>query len=141
MRMMKKLAGKEGWRSLGGIALCIRGAEAMFADLGHFSQLSLRITFMLLVYPCLVLAYMVEASYLTKNKMEPQSSFYKAIPEHRFWLVFSIAILATAVGSQAIISTTLSIISQCRALRYFPRVNIIHTSGEVHGQIYIPEVN
>ncbi|GMP64734.1 hypothetical protein CsSME_00025871 [Camellia sinensis var. sinensis] len=117
------------------------GAEAMFADLGHFSQLSLRITFIVVVYPCLVLAYMGEAAYLTKNKMELQSSFYKAIPERIFWPVFIIATLATAVGSQAIISATFSIISQCRALRCFPRVNIIHTSGQVHGQIYIPEVN
>ncbi|XP_028063823.1 probable potassium transporter 13 isoform X2 [Camellia sinensis] len=136
-----KLAGKDGWRSLGGVVLCITGAEAMFADLGHFSQLSLRITFIVVVYPCLVLAYMGEAAYLTKNKMELQSSFYKAIPERIFWPVFIIATLATAVGSQAIISATFSIISQCRALRCFPRVNIIHTSGQVHGQIYIPEVN
>ncbi|KAI8008988.1 putative potassium transporter 13 [Camellia lanceoleosa] len=136
-----KQAGKDGWRSLGGVVLCITGAEAMFADLGHFSQLSLRITFIVVVYPCLVLAYMGEAAYLTKNKMELQSSFYKAIPERIFWPVFIIATLATAVGSQAIISATFSIISQCRALRCFPRVKIIHTSGQVHGQIYIPEVN
>lgn len=62
-------------------------------------------------------------------------------PEQIFWPVFVIATLATAVGSQAIISATFSIISQCRALGCFPRVKIIHTSSSIHGQIYIPEVN
>lgn len=63
--------------------------------------------------------------------------FCKAI----FWPVFIIATLATIVGSQAVISATFSIISPCRALRCFPRIKIIHTSNQVHGQIYIPEVN
>ncbi|XP_077244472.1 putative potassium transporter 13 [Tasmannia lanceolata] len=133
--------GRDGWRSLGGIVLCITGAEAMFADLGHFSQLSIRIAFTGVVYPCLVLAYMGEAAYLSKHKMDLQRSFFKAIPEVIFWPVFIVATLATVVGSQAIISATFSIISQCRALRCFPRVKIIHTSSQVHGQIYIPEVN
>ncbi|KAF8408707.1 hypothetical protein HHK36_004771 [Tetracentron sinense] len=136
-----KRAGKDGWSSLGGIVLCITGAEAMFADLGHFSQLSIRMAFTGFVYPCLVLAYMGEAAYLSKNKNDLQSSFYKAIPEVIFWPVFIIATLATVVGSQAIISATFSIISQCRALRCFPRVKIIHTSSHIHGQIYIPEIN
>ncbi|XVE98986.1 hypothetical protein REPUB_Repub03eG0157000 [Reevesia pubescens] len=75
-----KKAGKDGLSSLGGIVLCITGAEAMFADLGHFSQLSVRIGFTAVVYPCLVLAYMGEAAYLSKHRMNLQSSFYKAIP-------------------------------------------------------------
>ncbi|XWS10706.1 hypothetical protein CRYUN_Cryun38cG0020600 [Craigia yunnanensis] len=136
-----KKARKDAWSSLGGIVLCITGAEAMFADLGHFSQLSVRIGFTAAVYPCLVLAYMGEAAYLCKHRMNLQSSFYKAIPEAVFWPVFIIATLATVVGSQAIISATFSIISQCRALSCFPRVKIIHTSKQIHGQIYIPEIN
>ncbi|XP_058106790.1 probable potassium transporter 13 isoform X2 [Magnolia sinica] len=136
-----KKAGKDGWKSLGGIVLCITGAEAMFADLGHFSKLSIRIAFTGVVYPCLILAYMGEAAFLSKNRADIQRSFFKAIPEAIFWPVFITATLATVVGSQAIISATFSIISQCRALRCFPRVKIIHTSSLVHGQIYIPEVN
>lgn len=58
-----------------------------------------------------------------------------------FWPVLIIATLATVVGSQAIISATFSIISQCRALGCFPRIKVVHTSSQVHGQIYIPEVN
>uniref|UniRef100_A0A5B7BWK6 Potassium transporter n=1 Tax=Davidia involucrata TaxID=16924 RepID=A0A5B7BWK6_DAVIN len=136
-----KKAGKDGWSSLGGVVLCVTGAEAMFADLGHFSQLSVRIAFTGVVYPCLVLAYMGEAAYLSKHNMELQSSFHKAIPDVIFWPVFIVATLATAVGSQAIISATFSLISQCRALKCFPRVKIVHTSSQIHGQIYIPEVN
>ncbi|KAK1304505.1 putative potassium transporter 13 [Acorus calamus] len=136
-----KVTGKDGWSSLVGIVLCITGAEAMFADLGHFSKLSLRMAFTGVVYPCLILAYMGEAAYLSKNKADLQRSFYKAIPEFVFWPVFIIATLATVVGSQAIISATFSIISQCRSMKCFPRVKIIHKSSEIHGQIYIPEVN
>ncbi|CAL5041451.1 unnamed protein product [Urochloa decumbens] len=134
-------AGRDGWSSLGGIVLCITGAEAMFADLGHFSKLSLRLGFTLVVYPCLVLAYMGEAAYLSEHREDLQSSFYKALPDRVFWPVLIIATLATVVGSQAIISATFSIISQCRALGCFPRIKVVHTSSQVHGQIYIPEVN
>uniref|UniRef100_A0A6N2KAF4 K+ potassium transporter integral membrane domain-containing protein n=1 Tax=Salix viminalis TaxID=40686 RepID=A0A6N2KAF4_SALVM len=115
--------------------------QAMFADLGHFSQLSIRIAFTTIIYPSLILAYMGEAAYLSKHKEDLQRSFYRAIPEVVFWPVFIIATLATVVASQAVISATFSIISQCRALNCFPRVKIIHTSNQVHGQIYIPEVN
>ncbi|KAK9684109.1 hypothetical protein RND81_10G186900 [Saponaria officinalis] len=136
-----RITGKVGWSSLGGVVLCITGAEAMFADLGHFSPLSLRIAFVVFVYPCLVLGYMGEAAYFSKNQVDLQSSFYKAIPEPMFWPVFAIATLATIVASQAIISATFSIISQCRALKCFPRVKIVHTCNDIYGRIYIPEIN
>ncbi|KAJ4848729.1 hypothetical protein Tsubulata_043975 [Turnera subulata] len=71
---------RDGWVSLGGIVLCITGAEAMFADLGHFSQLSIRLAFTGIVYPCLIVAYMGEAAYLSKHKEDLQRSFYQAIP-------------------------------------------------------------
>ncbi|MQM15070.1 hypothetical protein Taro_048007 [Colocasia esculenta] len=75
-------SGKDGWTSLGGIVLCITGMEAMFADLGHFSKISIRVAFMGIVYPCLVLAYMWEATYHSKHKEDLQRSFFKAIPGH-----------------------------------------------------------
>ncbi|RXH86594.1 hypothetical protein DVH24_021867 [Malus domestica] len=136
-----KITRRVGWSSLGGVVLCVTGTEAMFADLGHFSKLSIRIAFTALVYPCLILAYMGEAAYLSKHKKDLRCSFYMAIPEVMFWPVVIIATLASAVGSQAIISATFSIVSQCRALRCFPRVKIKHTSNQIHGRIYIPEVN
>lgn len=134
-------AGVDGWESLGGIVLCITGAEAMFADLGHFSQLSIKIAFTGVVYPCLILAYMGEAAFLSRNKKDLQSSFYRSIPEAVFWPVFIVATLAAMVGSQAVISATFSIINQCSALSCFPRVKVVHTSKQIYGQIYIPEIN
>ncbi|XWS40766.1 hypothetical protein CRYUN_Cryun17cG0023700 [Craigia yunnanensis] len=133
-----------GWMSLGGILLCITGSEAMFADLGHFSQLSIKIAFTFVVYPSLILAYMGQAAYLSKHHIietDYRIGFYVSVPEKIRWPVLAIAILAAVVGSQAIITGTFSIIKQCSALGCFPRVKIIHTSSKIHGQIYIPEIN
>lgn len=133
-----------GWMSLGGILLCITGSEAMFADLGHFSQLSIKIAFTSFVYPSLILAYMGQAAYLSRHHIIESNyriGFYVSVPERIRWPVLAIAILAAVVGSQAIITGTFSIIKQCSALGCFPRVKIVHTSSKIHGQIYIPEIN
>ncbi|KAK4765240.1 hypothetical protein SAY86_026330 [Trapa natans] len=135
---------RQGWMSLGGILLCITGSEAMFADLGHFSQLSIQIAFTTFVYPSLILAYMGQAAYLSKHHLmdsDYQVGFYVSVPEKLRWPVLAIAILAAVVGSQAIITGTFSIIKQCTALGCFPKVKIVHTSSKIHGQIYIPEIN
>ncbi|KAK4488844.1 hypothetical protein RD792_004634 [Penstemon davidsonii] len=123
-----------GWMSLG-------GSEAMFADLGHFSQLSIKIAFTSIVYPSLVLAYMGQAAYLSRHHDHDHIGFYVSVPEKLRWPVLVIAVLAAVVGSQAIITGTFSIIKQCSALGCFPRVKIVHTSSKLHGQIYIPEIN
>uniref|UniRef100_A0A5B6YFR3 Potassium transporter n=1 Tax=Davidia involucrata TaxID=16924 RepID=A0A5B6YFR3_DAVIN len=133
-----------GWMSLGGILLCITGSEAMFADLGHFSQLSIKIAFTSVVYPSLILAYMGQAAYLSQHhdiQNDYRIGFYVSVPEKLRWPVLVIAILAAVVGSQAIITGTFSIIKQCSSLGCFPRVKIVHTSSKIHGQIYIPEIN
>ncbi|EEF44904.1 Potassium transporter, putative [Ricinus communis] len=133
-----------GWMSLGGILLCITGSEAMFADLGHFSQLSIKIAFTFVVYPSLILAYMGQAAYLSKHHIiesDYRIGFYVSVPEKIRWPVLAIAILAAVVGSQAIITGTFSIIKQCSSLGCFPKVKIVHTSSKMHGQIYIPEIN
>ncbi|WOK92638.1 potassium transporter 6-like isoform X1 [Canna indica] len=135
---------RRGWMSLGGILLCITGSEAMYADLGHFSQLSIKIAFTSVVYPSLILAYMGQAAYLSRHHVianEYRIGFYVSVPEKIRWPVMVIAILAAVVGSQAIITGTFSIIKQCSALGCFPRVKIVHTSSKFHGQIYIPEIN
>ncbi|KAK9940816.1 hypothetical protein M0R45_017457 [Rubus argutus] len=136
-----KNTGIEGWVSLAGVVLSITGVEAMFANLGHFSSLPIKIAFTCLVYPSLVLSYMGEAAFLSKHHEDIQRSFYKSIPEAVFWPVFVLASFASVVGSQAVISATFSLISQCSALKCFPRVKIVHTSSKIYGQIYIPEVN
>ncbi|KAI3735046.1 hypothetical protein L6452_14533 [Arctium lappa] len=133
---------KQGWMSLGGILLCITGSEAMFADLGHFSYTAIQIAFTFLVYPALILGYMGQAAYLSKHhQMAHEISYYISVPESVRWPVLVIAILASVVGSQAIISGTFSIINQSQSLGCFPRVKVVHTSDKKHGQIYIPEVN
>ncbi|XP_062222114.1 potassium transporter 25 [Phragmites australis] len=133
-----------GWMSLGGILLCVTGSEAMYADLGHFSQSSIKIAFISVVYPALVLAYMGQAAYISQHhnfESSYQIGFYVSVPETLRWPVLVIAILAAVVGSQAIITGTFSIIKQCSSLSCFPGVKIVHTSSTVHGQIYIPEIN
>ncbi|KAF8729571.1 hypothetical protein HU200_017513 [Digitaria exilis] len=133
-----------GWMSLGGILLCVTGSEAMYADLGHFSQSSIQIAFISVVYPALVLAYMGQAAFISQHhnfESSHQIGFYVSVPESLRWPVLVIAILAAVVGSQAIITGTFSIIKQCSSLSCFPGVKIVHTSSTVHGQIYIPEIN
>lgn len=133
--------GKTGWISLGGLLLCITGTEAMFADLGHFTASSIRLAFTFFVYPCLVVQYMGQAAYLSKNLDKIPNSFYDSIPEPVFWPVFVVATLSAIVGSQAIITATFSIVKQCHSLGCFPRVKVVHTSRHIYGQIYIPEIN
>ncbi|KAG5233070.1 hypothetical protein OIU77_004509 [Salix suchowensis] len=140
-KFMKKTK-KGGWMSLGGILLCITGSEAMFADLGHFSYAAFQIAFTFLVYPALILAYMGQAAYLSQHHDNANHiGFYISVPGKLRIPVLIIAILASVVGSQAIISGTFSIINQSQSLGCFPRVKVVHTSDKIHGQIYIPEIN
>lgn len=136
-----RTTGTDGWIALGGILLSMTGSEAMFADLGHFTSASVRLAFITIIYPCLILQYMGQAAFLSKNMLHMRTSFYDSIPGPVFWPVFVVATLAAVVGSQAVISATFSIVKQCHALGCFPRVKIVHTSRWIYGQIYIPEIN
>ncbi|VAH20779.1 unnamed protein product [Triticum turgidum subsp. durum] len=134
--------GKEGWIALGGVLLSMTGTEAMFADLGHFTATSIRVAFVGLIYPCLVLQYMGQAAFLSKTpECDIHFIFFKSIPVRLFWPVLVVATLASIVGSQAVITATFSIVRQCMALGCFPRVKIVHTSSLIPGQIYSPEIN
>ncbi|XP_078440584.1 K+ uptake transporter 3 [Wolffia australiana] len=133
--------GVAGWISLGGVLLSITGTEAMFADLGHFTSTSIRLAFVALVYPCLILQYMGQAAYLIKNVDDVPTLFYESIPHAVFWPVFVVATLAAIVASQAVISATFSIVMQCHSLGCFPRIKVVHTSRWIYGQVYIPEIN
>ncbi|XP_062117107.1 potassium transporter 1-like isoform X2 [Humulus lupulus] len=120
----------------------VLGSEAMFADLGHFSNAAIQIAFTFLVYLALILAYMGQAAYLSHHCHSKHSiSFYVSVPECVRWPVLVVAILVSIVGSQAIISGTFSIINQSQSIGCIPRVKVIHTSDKIHGQIYIPEIN
>ncbi|KAF8648003.1 hypothetical protein HU200_065038 [Digitaria exilis] len=133
--------GIKAWSALGGCVLCITGAEAMFADLGHFSVKSIQVAFTAVVFPCLLIAYMGQAAFLMKNPLAAERIFYDSVPGVLFWPVFVIATLAAMIASQAMISATFSCIKQAMALGCFPRIKIIHTSKKVMGQIYIPVMN
>ncbi|XP_010271963.1 PREDICTED: putative potassium transporter 12 isoform X2 [Nelumbo nucifera] len=131
----------EAWSALGGCVLCITGAEAMFADLGHFSVLSIQIAFSFVVFPCLMLAYMGQAAYLMRYPSSAERIFYDSVPDGLFWPVLVIATLAAMIASQSMISATFSCIKQSMALGCFPRLKIVHTSRRLMGQIYIPIIN
>ncbi|EEC83701.1 hypothetical protein OsI_29520 [Oryza sativa Indica Group] len=130
-----------GWQLLGGTVLCITGAEAMFADLGHFSKRSIQIAFMSSIYPSLVLTYAGQTAYLINNVDDFSDGFYKFVPRPVYWPMFIIATLAAIVASQSLISATFSVIKQSVVLDYFPRVKVVHTSKDKEGEVYSPETN
>ncbi|KAI4326877.1 hypothetical protein L6164_019401 [Bauhinia variegata] len=135
------ITGKDGWINLGGVFLCVTGTQAMFSDLGYFKQASIRVAFCCVIYPCLVLQYMGQAAFLSKNLSAVPISFYASIPDILFWPIFVVTALAAIVASQAVISAAFSIVQQCHAFECFPRVKVVHSRRWIHGQTYIPEIN
>ncbi|KAI9174231.1 hypothetical protein LWI28_014302 [Acer negundo] len=134
---------RESWSSLGSILLCVAGSEAMFADLGHFSKKSIKITFICFIYPILLLCYAGQAAFISKNlyAIEGFNHLTASVPDPISHIFVVLSLLASAVGSQATITASFSIINQCLALGCFPRVKVIHTSDKKHGQVYIPDAN
>ncbi|KAG8078989.1 hypothetical protein GUJ93_ZPchr0007g5655 [Zizania palustris] len=132
---------KLGWEQLGAVILCITGAEAMFADMGHFNKSSIQVAFSTVVFPSLILAYSGQTAYLIKNPGAMSTAFYSSIPGPLFWPMFVIATLAAIVASQSLISASFSIIRQSIALGCFPRTTVKHTSDKYEGQVYCPEIN
>ncbi|CAA7401318.1 unnamed protein product [Spirodela intermedia] len=133
--------GKAGWQLLSGAVLCITGAEAMFADLGHFNKRSIQMAFLFAIYPSLVLTYAGQTAYLINNPGNHGDGFYKFVPRAVYWPMFVVATLAAVVASQSLISATFSVIKQSVSLDYFPRVKVVHTSPNKEGEVYSPEVN
>ncbi|OAY56424.1 hypothetical protein MANES_02G015200v8 [Manihot esculenta] len=133
--------GKDGWISLGGILLCVTGTEVIYAELGQFTASSVRLAFSFVVYPCLVLQYMGQAAFISKNFSTVSLSFYSSIPDSLFWPVLVMAILSTIVASQAVVCATFSIVKQCHAYGCFPRIKIVHKPKWIDRQMYIPEIN
>lgn len=131
----------EAWYALRGCLLCVTGSEAMFADLCYFSVRSVQLTFVFLVFPCLLLGYLGQAAYLMQNPDDYARSFYSSVPGGTFWPVFVIANVAALIASRAMTTATFSCIKQSTALGCFPRLKIIHTSRKFMGQIYIPVLN
>ncbi|KAG6552902.1 hypothetical protein Mapa_005557 [Marchantia paleacea] len=132
---------KNAWLMLGGTILCITGAEAMYADMGHFDKRSIQLAFTTMVYPSVLVTYAGQTAYLIKHPQDHREGFFKMVPKKVYWPVFVVATLAAIVASQGLISATFSIIKQSTALHYLPRVKLVHTSENKEGQIYSPEVN
>ncbi|XP_019149656.1 PREDICTED: potassium transporter 26-like [Ipomoea nil] len=132
---------KTAWDLLGAVFLGITGAEAMFADLGHFNKRAIQLGFCFVVYPALVITYAGETAYLVKYPEKITNAYYSSIPEAVYWPMFGISTLAAIVASQSMISACFSIVKQSLSLECFPRVKIVHTSSKHEGQVYCPEIN
>ncbi|PUZ68140.1 hypothetical protein GQ55_2G001500 [Panicum hallii var. hallii] len=133
--------GRDAWVSLGGVLLCFTGTEALFADLGYFSVRSIQLSFAFGLVPAVLLAYIGQAAFLRRYPDQVANTFYQSTPEALFWPTFVLALAASVIGSQAMISCAFATISHSQALGCFPRVKVLHTSRQYQGQLYIPEVN
>jgi KUP system potassium uptake protein len=134
--------GWRGFRVLGGVVLGVTGGEALYADMGHFGRRPIRLAWLGLIYPCLLVCYMGQGALLLADPTRNTQPFYAMVPAG-VWIypMVAVAAAATIIASQALISGVFSLTHQAIALGYFPRLTVKHTSGEAEGQIYLPLVN
>ncbi len=126
---------------LGSVVLAVTGAEALYADMGHFGRTPIRLAWFGVVFPALLLNYFGQGALVLRVPDAVQNPFYLLAARSFLYPLVAIATLATVVASQALISGAFSLTQQCVQLHYSPRVSIVHTSRSEVGQIYIPEVN
>jgi len=131
-----------GFVALGAVVLAVTGSEAIYADMGHFGRLPVRLAWLGVALPGLLLNYFGQGALILRNPQSLESSpFYLLAPE---WLLFPLIILATmatVIASQAVISGTFSVTRQAIQLGFLPRTQVQHTSEHEYGQIYLPRVN
>ncbi|KEQ58766.1 putative potassium transporter [Aureobasidium melanogenum CBS 110374] len=132
---------KDGWLSLGGILLCFTGVEALFADLGAFSKRAVQISWLCLTFPCLLLAYIGQAAYISRKPSAYANPFFETVPPGMFYPSLVVSILAAIVASQALITSTFQLLIQLMHSSYFPQIKATYTSTAFHGQVYIPIAN
>lgn len=130
-----------GFVVLGSVVLCITGGEALYADMGHFSAKAIRISWLILVYPALILNYYGQGAMLLTSAESSFHPFYSLAPRFFLYPLVSLATIATIIASQAMITGVYSLSQQAIQLGYLPRLRIIHTSAHARGQIYMPGVN
>jgi KUP system potassium uptake protein len=126
---------------LGAVVLAVTGAEALYADMGHFGKRAIRLAWFALVFPSLVLNYFGQGGLMLADPSTSANPFYLLAPRILLYPLIALATMAAIIASQAMISGAFSITRQCVQLGYSPRVTIVHTSHQQSGQIYIPEVN
>ncbi|HEX5092725.1 MAG TPA: KUP/HAK/KT family potassium transporter, partial [Burkholderiales bacterium] len=126
---------------LGSVLLAITGAEALYADMGHFGKRAIRIAWFGLVAPALVLNYFGQGALLLHDPSAIENPFYLAFPQWALLPMVALATAATVIASQAMISGAFTVTQQAVQLGFLPRVQILHTSARTAGQIYVPVVN
>jgi len=126
---------------LGAVVLCVTGAEALYADLGHFGKKPIRLAWFSVVMPALTLNYFGQGALLLKNPDAVKNPFYLMAPDWALVPLVILATLATVIASQALISGAFSVTKQAVQLGYLPRMQMRHTSVRDTGQIYMPFVN
>ena len=133
--------GSTGFLVLGAVVLVITGAEALYADMGHFGLKPIRLGWFTVVFPALLLNYFGQGALLLTSTTPVEHPFFALVPRPLLYPMVGIAMAATVIASQALISGAFSLTRQAIQLGYLPRLRIVHTSASTVGQIYIPEVN
>jgi len=127
--------------SMGAVVLVITGAEALYADMGHFGRRPIRVSWFAVVFPALILNYLGQASLILDDPAVVANPFYLLAPSWARWPLVVLATMATIIASQAVISGAFSVSRQAVRLGYLPHLTVRHTSTVESGQIYVPAVN
>ncbi|MFO1057753.1 MAG: potassium transporter Kup [Dongiaceae bacterium] len=132
---------REGFILLGSVVLAVTGAEALYADMGHFGRAPIRAAWLWLVFPALLLNYFGQGALLLRVPEAIENPFYHLAPGWALYPLVLLASMATIIASQAVISGAFSITRQAIQLGYLPRMEVRHTSAAEIGQVYVPTVN
>jgi len=127
--------------ALGSVVLCVTGAEALYADLGHFGKRPIRLAWFAVAMPALLLNYFGQGAMLLQYPEKVRNPFYEMAPAWALFPLIGLATLATVIASQALITAAFSVTKQAVQLGYMPRLRLLHTSVRETGQIYVPFVN
>jgi KUP system potassium uptake protein len=130
-----------GFAILGSVFLAVTGAEALYADMGHFGRGPIRAAWGVLVLPCLTLNYLGQGAMVLNNPAAHANPFFMMIPQPVYWPVLLLATVATVIASQAVITGAFSITQQAVQFGLLPRIDIKRTSESVAGQIFVPSIN
>ena len=130
-----------GFYTLGAVFLAVTGAEALYADLGHFGRAPIRIAWLIVVLPALVVNYLGQGALVLANPKSIESPFFLLYPDWALLPIVLLATVATVIASQAVITGAYSLTRQAIQLGLLPRLEIRHTSEALFGQIYMPRVN
>ncbi len=127
--------------ALGSVVLCVTGAEALYADLGHFGKRPIRLAWFAIVMPALLLNYFGQGAMLLEHPENARNPFYEMAPAWALYPLIALATAAASIASQALITAAFSVSKQAIQLGYMPRLRILHTNVRETGQIYVPFVN